>query len=92
MAQSTPLQERAVQGIAAIEQRIIEEAERNDIRGLRLEWNEAMGSSVDLAAYVRNLTEKKYKALGASGYDTLGFISYIPGNPRTYGGTMTVHF
>ena len=59
---------------------------------LRLEWNEAMGSSVDLAAYVRNLTEKKYKALGASGYDTLGFISYIPGNPRTYGGTMTVHF
>jgi len=40
MAQSTPLQERAIQGIAAIEQRIIEEAERKDIRGLRLEWNE----------------------------------------------------
>src|SRR5436190_24003706 len=40
MAQSTPLLERAVQGIAAIEQRIIEEAERTDIRGLRLEWNE----------------------------------------------------
>jgi hypothetical protein len=40
MAQSTPLEERAVQGIAAIEQRIIEEAERNNIRGLRLEWNE----------------------------------------------------
>src|SRR5215207_9001276 len=40
MAQSTSLQERAVQGIAAIEQRIIEEAERHDIRGLRLEWNE----------------------------------------------------
>ena len=40
MAEPTALQERAVRGIAAIEQRIIEEAERNDIRGLRLEWNE----------------------------------------------------
>src|SRR3954449_9403091 len=40
MAQSAPLPERAIQGIAAIEQRIIEEAERNDIRGLRLGWNE----------------------------------------------------
>lgn len=59
---------------------------------LRLEWNDAMGSGVDLAGYVRNLANKKYKALGASGYDTLGFISYIPGNPRTYGGTMTVRF
>ena len=57
---------------------------------LRLEWNGVLGRSIDLAAYVRNLTNKQYKALGASGYDTLGFISYIPGTPRTYGGTMTV--
>jgi hypothetical protein len=40
MTQPTQLQQRALDGIAAIEQRIIEEAERNDIRGLRLEWNE----------------------------------------------------
>lgn len=59
---------------------------------LRVEWNGVMGGPVELAAYVRNLTDKKYKALGASGYDTLGFISYIPGSPRTYGGTMTVRF
>ncbi|MGF7150114.1 iron complex outermembrane receptor protein [Sphingomonas zeicaulis] len=59
---------------------------------LRLEWNGILGSTGDLAAYVRNLTDKKYKALGASGYDTLGFISYIPGLPRTYGSTLTIHF
>jgi hypothetical protein len=39
MTQTNP-QERAVQGIAAIEQRIIEEAGRHAIHGLRLEWNE----------------------------------------------------
>jgi hypothetical protein len=34
------MQQRAVNGIAAIEKRIIEEAERQDIHGVRLEWNE----------------------------------------------------
>lgn len=33
-------QQRAVDGIAAIEQRIIEAAERSGLHGLRLEWNE----------------------------------------------------
>ena len=38
MAQSE--QQRAAEGIAAIEQRIIEQAERSGLHGLRLEWNE----------------------------------------------------
>lgn len=40
MAQTTPIQQHAVDGIAAVEQRILEEAERNGMHGLRLEWNE----------------------------------------------------
>jgi iron complex outermembrane receptor protein len=59
---------------------------------LRLEWNGILGHPADLALYVKNLGQKKYKGLGASGYDTLGFISYIPGTPRTFGGTVTVRF
>jgi len=40
MAQSTQLQQSAVDSITVIEQRIIETAERNGMHGLRLEWNE----------------------------------------------------
>lgn len=41
MAQSSQQdQDRAVHAIAAIERRIIEEAGRHAIHGLRLEWNE----------------------------------------------------
>lgn len=59
---------------------------------LRADWREIGGHPVDLSLYVRNIADKEYKALGASGYSTLGFISYIPGTPRTFGASVTVHF
>jgi hypothetical protein len=40
MTQASELQQRAIDAIAAIEQRIIETAERSGMHGLRLEWNE----------------------------------------------------
>ncbi|WP_186291411.1 TonB-dependent receptor [Nitrospirillum viridazoti] len=59
---------------------------------LRLDWKEVAGHPLDLGFYVRNLFDVQYKAMGASGYQTTGFLSYIPGTPRTMGGTLTVHF
>jgi len=59
---------------------------------LRLDWLEIAGSKVDLDLYCRNLFDVRYKALGAEGYSTTGFISYIPGTPRTFGSKLTVHF
>ena len=40
MVSQTQIQQQAVDGIAAIEKSIIEQAERHNIQGLRLEWNE----------------------------------------------------
>jgi iron complex outermembrane receptor protein len=59
---------------------------------LQIGWQNLANKPVDLTFYVRNLDDKHYKALGASGYSTSGFISYIPGTPRTVGGSVTVHF
>ena len=59
---------------------------------LRFDWRDVGGHPFDLSLFVRNLADTQYKALGASGYTTLGFISYIPGTPRTFGGSVTVHF
>ncbi|MEA1652842.1 TonB-dependent receptor [Nitrospirillum sp. BR 11164] len=59
---------------------------------VRLDWREIAGHPLDLGFYVRNLFDVHYKAMGASGYQTTGFIAYIPGAPRTLGGTLTVHF
>src|SRR5690349_14020018 len=40
MTQASDLQQRAIDAIGAIEERIIETAERSGMHGLRLEWNE----------------------------------------------------
>jgi hypothetical protein len=40
MGTQAQIQQQAVEGIAAVERSIIEHAERQQVRGLRLEWNE----------------------------------------------------
>ena len=62
------------------------------VGNLRVEWDQIGGHNLDLAGYVRNIGNRHYKAFGTNGYSTLGFISYIPGDPRLYGATLTVHF
>ena len=49
--------------------------------------------NVEVALYVRNLTSKKYitRLLAVQG-TALGFTSYMPGDPRTYGASVTFRF
>ena len=49
--------------------------------------------NVEVALYARNLTSKKYttRLLAVQG-TALGFTSYMPGDPRTYGASATFRF
>ena len=59
---------------------------------LRLGWADFLGKPVDLAFFIRNLTDRRYKAFGVNGADTTGFQAYIPGTPRTIGATLGLRF
>lgn len=50
----------------------------------RIEWNNAMGTPLSLAGYVRNLTDKGYFS-ALQDASALGFVPGIPGTPRTFG-------
>jgi iron complex outermembrane receptor protein len=54
------------------------------------EFNEP---NVEVALYARNLTSTEYstRLLAVQG-TALGFTSYMPGNPRTYGASVTFRF
>lgn len=60
--------------------------------GARLNWKEIMGSRVSAAFFARNLTKNTYYisgyALGASN----GVNTAYPGEPRTFGGELSVKF
>lgn len=59
----------------------------------RLEWNKVMGSQVNLAAWVRNLAEKKYYTSGTGVASAgLGFTVKTIGAPRTFGVSARVDF
>lgn len=59
---------------------------------LRLSWNDILGSRVSAAAYVRNVGNRLYfisgYAMGAAG----GYNTAYPGEPRTFGGELSVKF
>ncbi len=59
---------------------------------MRLTWKEIMQSDVSAAFYVRNLTDNVYHisgyALGASN----GVNTWYPGEPRTFGGELSIRF
>lgn len=57
----------------------------------RIEWEEVLGSSVDLSVFVRNLTDKEYFNAGQD-VSALGFASFIEGAPRTYGVQVRAEF
>ena len=60
--------------------------------GMRLNWKDINQSKVSAALYVRNLADKLYYiagyAMGAAG----GFNTAYPGEPRTFGGELSVKF
>jgi iron complex outermembrane receptor protein len=48
-------------------------------------WSKVMGTSLDVVAYVRNLTDEEYSVGGIQLYTTLGLSTKAFGEPRTYG-------
>jgi iron complex outermembrane receptor protein len=62
-----------------------------DLFNASVEWNEVMGSPLDLRLYGRNLTDEEYATGGVSVWTT-GFVSYMLGAPRTYGLEMRYRF
>lgn len=58
----------------------------------RLEWNEIAGSKVSAAAYVRNITDKKYFAGGLGLGAVVGTNGTLTGTPRMYGAEVSFKF
>jgi iron complex outermembrane receptor protein len=56
----------------------------------KLDWKHISGSRIDVGAYVKNATDKKYLLAGGDFSASLGFIQSLYGEPRTYG--VDVHY
>jgi iron complex outermembrane receptor protein len=56
-----------------------------------LDWRDVMGKTIDLRAYVKNLTDEEYGTGGTSVWTT-GFVTTLLGPPRTYGFEMRYRF
>lgn len=73
---------------------------RNDRRGqdgyglvnLRLDWQKAFGSRVDLNFFMTNVTNKTYKSYENDAYESTGVAQTLFGEPRMYGGGLRVTF
>jgi outer membrane receptor protein involved in Fe transport len=50
------------------------------------------GGRFEIAGWVRNLTNKAYKTFGFDGSTFNNTTIYFVGDPRTYGGTLTINF
>ncbi|WP_157220765.1 TonB-dependent receptor [Flavisphingomonas formosensis] len=59
---------------------------------MRLAWNAIAGSNVSAAFWVKNLTEKHYYVGAMPMYLLLGVNGAMIGDPRTFGGEVSVKF
>ena len=59
---------------------------------LRLEWNGAMGTPVDLAAFGTNVLDKEYQVTANPAYNTSGWTGAIYGEPAQYGFSARIRF
>lgn len=59
---------------------------------LRLEWNEAMGYPIDLAAFGTNVLDKEYQVTANPAYNTSGWTGAIYGEPAQYGFSARIRF
>lgn len=61
------------------------------LHNLRLTWRAASGR-IELAGWIRNLEDEAYKTFAFDGSTFRQTTIYFVGDPRTYGGTVTVTF
>jgi outer membrane receptor protein involved in Fe transport len=65
------------------------------LHNLRLSYRPpgtAFGTAWEIAGWVRNLTDESYKTFGFDASTFNNTSIYFVGDPRTYGGTLTVNF
>ena len=60
--------------------------------GMRLSWKDILESNVSAALYVRNLTDKVYHISGYALGASAGVNTWYPGEPRAFGGELSVKF
>ena len=58
----------------------------------RVEWNKMLGSKVDGAFFVNNLTDEHYMAGGNALAGVQGSNATLPGAPRMYGFQLGIKF
>jgi iron complex outermembrane receptor protein len=58
----------------------------------RAEWNKALGTKIDLAAFVNNLTQRHYAVGGFPLGAVTGSNGTLPGTPRMFGIEASVRF
>jgi len=61
------------------------------LHNLRLSWRSPDGR-IELAAWVRNLTNEAYKTFAVDVSSFLSTTLYFVGDPRTFGGTLLINF
>jgi len=59
---------------------------------LRADWYGMLGSKVDAALFVTNVTNKAYRVTQLDLFNALGFTSASFGEPRMFGATLGYHF
>jgi iron complex outermembrane receptor protein len=69
-----------------------ETQESYDLLNLRLDWNNVMGNSVDMALFVKNATDEVYGIANSALMDAFGHVGRAYGNPRTYGFEIKARF
>ncbi len=50
------------------------------------------GGRVEIAGFVRNIANKAYKTFAFDGSTFNNTTIYFVGDPRTFGGTLTINF
>ncbi len=63
-----------------------------NIFNLNVNWNRVMGSPLDAAFFVTNLTNQIYPVQYGNGYGSAGFETLIMGQPRMYGFRLRFNF
>lgn len=62
------------------------------IANARLAWNKILGTDIEAAVFVNNLTDKYYSRAAITALSTLGFFATAIGEPRMFGVEVKVPF
>jgi iron complex outermembrane recepter protein len=57
-----------------------------------VDWAGVFGSKLDIGLFCNNVTDEEYNLAVLNIYTSLGFDARMPGEPQTYGVTLTYHF